>query len=200
MLIVMIYLEIFMLKKHNIQTTLAISIFAFTGLLYASSSVMAEDDSETVKTINKADVESVCPPGDNNASVLVHVENIASIEGNVRAQLYTDKEEDFLAKGKKLMRVEAPVQANAQSLCVPLPAVGNYSLVILHDKNANGKADFLSEGFGFSNNPKLRFGPPDVEDAAFVASEGVTEMTVSLQYVLGSDDTKKKRRRNSRRR
>ena len=189
-----------MLEKQNIQTTLAISILTFAGFLSSQSSLLADDVVKDLKTLDKVNVETICPLGDSNASVLVHIQNIASIEGNVRAQLYTDKEEDFLEKGKKLIRVEAAVDADTQSLCVPLPAVGNYSLVILHDKNANGKADFFSEGFGFSNNPKLRFGPPDVEDAAFVASEGVTEMTINLQYVLGSDDKKKKRRRNSRRR
>jgi len=40
-----------MLKKQNIQTTLAISIFDFPGLLYASSGVMPEDERETVKPL-----------------------------------------------------------------------------------------------------------------------------------------------------
>ncbi|UTW56614.1 DUF2141 domain-containing protein [Kordiimonas sp. SCSIO 12610] len=193
-----------MLLKQNIRVKIAAAMVGVFGTVTSSvvvhSQSVVDNASLSAGKIDTTDIQSVCPPGDNNASVLVHVENIATIEGNLRAQLYTDKEEDFLEKGKKLVRVEVPVSADAQSVCVPLPSTGNFSLVILHDKNANGKADFFSEGFGFSNNPKLRFGPPDVEDATFAAKEGITQMTVNLQYILGTDDAKKKKRRNARRR
>jgi uncharacterized protein (DUF2141 family) len=199
----MVYLEIFMLNEQNMRVTFTVGLVAILGALAPICNVAAQaadDGVAPASTVDGTDVYSVCAPGDNNAALLVHVENIASVEGNLRAQVYSDKEEDFLEKGRKIVRVDVPVDADSQSVCVPLPATGNYSLVILHDKNSNGKADFFSEGFGFSNNPKLRFGPPDVEDAAFVASEGVTQMTINLQYILGTDDKKKKKRRSVRRR
>lgn len=193
-----------MLKKQNIRSKIVTGLLGLAVAGVSSGFVAAQAAAdENLSSNNKRDVtdiHSICSPGENNASILVHVENIASVEGNIRAQIYSDKEEDFLEKGRKLVRVDIPVEANEQSVCVPLPATGNYSLVILHDKNANGKADFFSEGFGFSNNPKLRFGPPDVEDAAFSVHEGVNQMTVNLQYILGTDDAKKKKRRSVRRR
>jgi len=169
-----------------------LSITTAIAPLLLASSLMADDVTGT------SSIE--CGDGAGGTFVLVNIHDITTIEGNIRAQVYSDKEEEFLEKGKKLVRIEAPVTDASQSLCVPLPSVGNFSLVILHDKNANGKADFFSEGFGFSNNPKLRFGPPDVEDATFVAAAGVTEMDINLKYILGSDTERKKKRRSLRRR
>jgi uncharacterized protein (DUF2141 family) len=83
---------------------------------------------------------------------------------------------------------------------VQLPAPGTYSFVAMHDRNANGKADFFSEGFGFTNNPKLGLGPPDAEDVMFAVPAGVTKTTVTLKYILGDDSEKKQKRRKLRRR
>ena len=50
---------------------------------------------------------------------------------------------------------------------------GTYAIGIFHDVNLNNKMDnnFLGipvEQFGFSNNARALFGPPDFDDAAFV--------------------------------
>ena len=169
-----------------------LSITTATASLLFASSLAAED-------VTGPDAVQ-CGDGTDDAFVLVNIHDIATVEGNIRAQVYSDKESEFLEKGKKLVRIDVPVTDIDLSLCVPLPSPGNFSLVILHDKNANGKADFFSEGFGFANNPKLRFGPPDVEDATFVAAAGVTEMDINLKYILGSDTERKKKRRSLRRR
>jgi len=146
------------------------------------------------------DVNVMCETGEGNAALLVHVQNIRSIEGNLRAQIYSSDPEEFLEKGKKLLRVDVPVAVeNEQSVCVRVPAPGTYALVIMHDKNANGKADFFSEGFGFSNNPKLGFGPPAAEDVMISIPVGVSKTTVVLKYILGSDEENVQKRRKLKR-
>ncbi|MCK0070970.1 DUF2141 domain-containing protein [Kordiimonas laminariae] len=147
------------------------------------------------------DLAFSCVAGDSGAALLVNVENIRTQEGNLRAQIYSSNPDDFLAKGKKLVRLDVPViDAGEQAMCVQLPSAGKYALVVMHDKNANGKADFLSEGFGFSNNPKLGLGAPDAEEVIMDMPAGVTETTVKLKYILGGDDEKKEKRRKARRR
>lgn len=142
-----------------------------------------------------------CEAGNTGAALLVNVENIRTEEGNLRAQVYSSNPDDFLAKGKKLVRLDVPVTtAGEQAMCVQLPGAGKYALVIMHDKNANGKADFFSEGFGFSRNPKLGLGAPDAEEVIMEMPAGVTETTVRLKYILGGDDEKKEKRRKLRRR
>ncbi|WP_262696296.1 DUF2141 domain-containing protein [Kordiimonas aquimaris] len=152
-----------------------------------NSGVVAEDGS--------------CIAPDGIAVISVSVDNIQVIEGNLRAQIYSGDPEEFLEKGKKLVRVDVPVvTTDTSTICVPLPAPGTYALVVMHDKNSNGKADFFSEGFGFSNNPKLSFGPPDAEDVMINVAPGVNEQSVTLNYIFGADNEKKDKRRKLRRR
>lgn len=61
---------------------------------------------------------------------------------------------------------------------------GTYALTALHDENGNGKLDtFLGiprEGFAFSNNPRVGFGPPAYERVRF--SIGPARALVRLQF------------------
>lgn len=149
----------------------------------------------------KSDMYESCEAGEGGAALFVQVQNIRSIEGNLRAQVYSNEPEDFLEKGKRLVRVDVPVKTvEEQGVCVPMPAPGTYAVVVMHDRNANGKADFFSEGFGFSNNPKLNFGPPDVEDTLIKVLAGVGKTTVRLKYLLDADEKKNKKRRKLNRR
>jgi uncharacterized protein (DUF2141 family) len=61
---------------------------------------------------------------------------------------------------------------------------GSYALTALHDENGNAKLDtFLGiprEGFAFSNNPRIGFGPPAYERVRF--SIGATRALIRLQF------------------
>ena len=141
---------------------------------------------------------SPCVVGDySTPRVLVDISGIENDEGTLRVQIYNDNPDDFLVSGKKVLRVEIPSQSDEVKVCVTFPAAGTYSMAILHDKNSNGKADIFSEGFGFSNNPKLAFGPPDHEDTLFEVGNGVKQMDIALTYYfqLDSKDSKRRRRR-----
>lgn len=137
-----------------------------------------------------------CLAGDKTAPrVLVDVYGITSGEGTLRVQIYNDNPEDFLVSGKKVTRVDVPTHEGEQKVCVTFPAAGTYSMAVMHDKNANGKADIFTEGFGFSNNPKLAFGPPDHEDTLFKVEDGVKEIDVALTYYFQLENKDQKRRR-----
>jgi uncharacterized protein (DUF2141 family) len=139
-------------------------------------------------------------PEPGKAYVRVSVHGFRNEAGNIRAQIYDTNPDEFLEKGRKLVRVDVKTEGEGQQVCVPLPAADTYALVVMHDRNANGKADFFSEGFGFSNNPDLGLAPPDAEDVMFVADEGVNDLDVSLKYIIGGDEEQTKKRRQLRRR
>jgi uncharacterized protein (DUF2141 family) len=177
---------------RKVPRVLSMFLIAAAGLTPVSARETAPE---------KTDVFEVCQAGEGGAALLIQVENIRSVEGNLRAQAYGADPEDFLEKGKWIKRVDDPVtMENEQSVCVQMPAPGKYAFVVMHDRNANGKADFFSEGFGFTNNPKLALAPPDGEEVIFDVPAGVTKTTVRLKYILGSDSEKKKKRRKLRRR
>lgn len=68
-----------------------------------------------------------------------------------------------------------------------LPA-GAYAVALFHDENRNGRLDTTMgiprEGFGFSRNPPIRFGPPRFSAARFTVGPGATEQQVKLKYLL----------------
>lgn len=65
---------------------------------------------------------------------------------------------------------------------------GRYALTAFHDENANRKLDsFLGiprEGFGFSRNPKVRFGAPKFEQVDIELGSGFSRHAVRMQYLL----------------
>lgn len=176
---------------------MVLRVLSVIGLVACSFlSAVAEENVPSIPSIH-----DVCTAGDSGAALYVQVENIRSIEGNIRIQAYSDNPDDFLAKGAKLLRVDTPVKyEDKQSVCVHVPGPGTYAFVVMHDRNANGKADFFSEGFGFTNNPKLGLGPPDAEEVMFIVPEGITKTKIRLKYILGGDEEKKEKRRKLRRR
>src|SRR5574338_691219 len=65
---------------------------------------------------------------------------------------------------------------------------GRYAVSVFHDENANQKLDTLvgipKEGFGFSRNPVIRFGPPRFDKVSIELAPGFTRTSVRMQYLL----------------
>ena len=65
---------------------------------------------------------------------------------------------------------------------------GTYALALIHDENGNGKLDTLmgipKEGFGFSKNPAIRFGPPSFKSAELAIAGGRTDERVVIKYLF----------------
>ncbi len=61
---------------------------------------------------------------------------------------------------------------------------GTYAVAVYHDANRNGELDrglfgIPKEDYGFSNNARGSFGPPEFKEAAF-AHDGTTKITIDL--------------------
>ncbi len=65
---------------------------------------------------------------------------------------------------------------------------GTYALSIMHDENGNSKLDTTlglpREGFGFSRNPVVRFGPPKFKDVRFTMPASAYSVPVKMKYFL----------------
>ena len=82
----------------------------------------------------------------------------------------------------------ATVQAGVTVLrFADLPA-GDYAIALFHDENGNGVLDTRFrvpvEGFGFSNNPRVYFGPPSFAAARFAVGDGRVAETVRVRYLF----------------
>lgn len=63
---------------------------------------------------------------------------------------------------------------------------GTYAISFIHDENNNNKLDtnFMGipkEGFGFSSNPYIFFGPPSFKKASFELTENQT-LSIEMRY------------------
>tara|TARA_R110000868_G_scaffold71337_9_gene209046 strand:- start:1488 stop:2018 length:531 start_codon:yes stop_codon:yes gene_type:complete len=133
-----------------------------------------------------------CAHTSSGPSVLVRVHGFKDRAGNVRVELYPATPEDFLAsrrkleeEGKVFKRIDVPTPTDGDAhICVELPDFGSYALSVLHDRNASGKLDPFSDGFGFPNNPKLGMSKPDVEEATFIVF-GKMNLDIVLNYWSG---------------
>jgi uncharacterized protein (DUF2141 family) len=83
---------------------------------------------------------------------------------------------------------KATVDANVRAVRLPTAGPGRYALAVIHDENGNGRLDTTlgipKEGFGFSRNPALGFGPPAFEKVQFPAGAGDARQVVRLKYLL----------------
>lgn len=128
---------------------------------------------------------SACAPGASGPAALVTTHGFRDRKGNLRIAVYRATEDEFLASGRYVQRIDTPLtQSGPMSVCVPLPGPGSYAIVALHDRNADGKLNVFSDGFGFSNNPKLGHSKPAV-DLVAVDVRGVPSYSVTLNYVQG---------------
>ncbi len=78
--------------------------------------------------------------------------------------------------------------ARAGSVSFTGLAPGTYALAIFHDENGNARLDTFAaiprEGFGFSRNPKIRFGAPSFGQVAFPVQAAPVKIAVRMQYFL----------------
>lgn len=113
------------------------------------------------------------------------VAGLRNQNGSLLVALYKDAE-SYLNEEDYYRRVVIP--ANSASLLGvirDLPA-GVYAIAVLHDENDNNKMDtrfFIPrEGYGFSNNVKVRFRTPSFADTSFEVGEKRIRLAIELQY------------------
>ena len=78
--------------------------------------------------------------------------------------------------------------ANAKTIHFQSVAHGTYAISLIHDENGNGKLDtsvmIPKEGFGFSRNPTVTFGPPKFKSASFTLGDKNAVQSVKMKYML----------------
>ena len=112
-----------------------------------------------------------------SSSLQLHITEASNDEGMIRVLIFSQESgfPDNAAKAVKSYSV--PPKKGAASISVPGLPPGTYAIAVIHDKDSNGKLSsnavgYPIEKFGFSNNPKVYFGPPSFEKAAGATSSG----------------------------
>jgi uncharacterized protein (DUF2141 family) len=120
-------------------------------------------------------------PAQITSTLTVKVTGMRNANGKIHLALMRDS--------NTVEKREAEIDAgtlSAQTVFEILPQ-GVYSVFVFHDENMNGKMDFNEmgipvEGYGASNNPEKRMGPPDPDEAKFTVNQPKVAIEIKLIY------------------
>lgn len=121
-----------------------------------------------------------------SSTLEVDLEGLRNGRGLIQACLTQDRA-TFPNCGADPRAIRQTVKTSARLIFTGVPP-GTYALTVFHDENANNRLDTIlgipREGFGFSRNPVVRFGPPRYDKVNIQLGPGLTRMRVRLQYLL----------------
>ncbi len=111
-------------------------------------------------------------------SLKVLIGEFRSAKGDLRIELSNET-------GEVLANEIHPVTGNTVTVQFNSLTPGSAAVRLFHDENKNGKLDtnffgIPTEGYGFSNNPRSRFGEPPQEDRLF---ELRADTTISVKLI-----------------
>ncbi len=117
----------------------------------------------------------------------VTIQQMRSAKGMIRVCLTNDPQNfpNCVDDARALTR---SVPADDRLIRFPALPRGNYAVAVIHDENGNAKLDTFAgiprEGFGFSRNPVIRFGPPRFAAARFTIDDEAETQAVRMRYIL----------------
>jgi uncharacterized protein (DUF2141 family) len=119
----------------------------------------------------------------------VRVTGVRNHKGRIALALFRS-EAGFPGDSSKAVRLQqAEIDARTQSAQFVLEEVpyGVYAASVFHDENMNGRLDknlvgAPKEGYGASNNPRKRMGPPPFSEAYFRLDQPELSMEIKLIY------------------
>jgi uncharacterized protein (DUF2141 family) len=126
------------------------------------------------------------PP--HEGSVSVEVLGLRSAKGLLQACL-TAAPAKFpnCNKDPAALRLTVPARSGTTLHFANVPA-GKYAIALFHDENSNDRLDTAlmipREGYGFSRDAPIMFGPPRFAAAAIIVADTELRTVIHLRYIL----------------
>jgi uncharacterized protein (DUF2141 family) len=121
------------------------------------------------------------------ARLEIDIDRMRSSKGVIQICLTSDPQ-NFPACVDDARALTRTIPAATREVRFDALPVGDYAVAVIHDENANKKLDTMMgiprEGFGFSRNPAIGFGPPKFAAARFVLDKNGTEQDIRMRYLL----------------
>ena len=123
------------------------------------------------------------------ATLTVHVAGARNAKGQIRAALFQGAIGFPNDASQAIQTQAADVDPQALTAQIVFKGLheGVYAVSVFHDENMNQKLDknFVGvpkEGYGASNNPKKKMGPPSFEETKFELSGSEQSLEIKLIY------------------
>jgi len=120
------------------------------------------------------------------STILVEVRGLRSDRGHVLGALF-DSAASWGIEGRQVAVCRSRVVRHRAYCPIERVHEGRYGFAFMHDENDNERMDtnFIGlpeEGFGFSNDAPVSFGPPSFDAVRFAHDGGVTQLVVQTRY------------------
>lgn len=120
--------------------------------------------------------------------IRLSVDGFRNDTGEVRGALFASPN-GWTERGHEVATCRAEIRAGHATCDFRDVPAGEYAIAFLHDEDGNGELarNFLGipeEGFGFSNDAPLRFGPPSFRDASVAHDGSASSLRARVRYGL----------------
>ncbi|WP_231624942.1 MULTISPECIES: DUF2141 domain-containing protein [unclassified Novosphingobium] len=122
------------------------------------------------------------------SSILVEIDGLRSNRGQIMACMTANpKTFPDCQKDPHARHLTVPA-ANGETVEFRDVPQGRYAIALFHDENGNGRMDKMMmlprEGFGFSRDAPLQFGPPRFGAASFQVGPAQLKTAIKVRYIL----------------
>ncbi|KEO74142.1 hypothetical protein EL17_08355 [Anditalea andensis] len=116
---------------------------------------------------------------------IIQIQGLRNADGVATVALY--EKDNHLSEDDVKATFKSTIKNNSAVIMTKPLDYGNYSVVVLHDENNNGKMDYNivrmpKEGVGFSNNPKIGLSKPSFEATKVTLGEKEKKITIKMIY------------------
>ena len=120
-------------------------------------------------------------------TLVLNFNNLKSDKGHIVVKLYDETNTKFPDTKSAITIVKGLISNGKASIMFDDLPYGTYAFTTFHDENNNGVMDtnFLhlpKEGYAFSNNRKVIFGPPSFKRASFSIDKETVVVNVKINY------------------
>ncbi|NTW54448.1 MAG: DUF2141 domain-containing protein [Chlorobaculum sp.] len=123
----------------------------------------------------------------SSGRIEVLVDGVRSVDGVVGVALFNAKRGFPDNRAMAIQGRSVPAGKPCKVIFENVPW-GAYAISVLHDENGNGRMDkgFLGmpkEGFGTSNNPEIKMGPPSFAESRFELKSTGLMLNIEMKYL-----------------
>lgn len=155
-------------------------LFVVSGFCLAALASTAAAE----KKIEKPEDHMSCTGEPNEIRVVIKA--VKQSVGLMTIELYRNDPATFLSKEGREVRRQFAARAPVTEICLHAPDAADYAIAVYHDRNANQRFDkgalgLPAEPYGVSNNPRMRFAPPAIDEALFPVPEDGARVEIELR-------------------
>ncbi len=134
-------------------------------------------------------IAGFCSTAQEKGTLVIRISQLKNGNGAVLLSLYNKSAGFPKDPNAAIQKAKVKIENGTASVRFDDLPFGTYAVAMLHDENNDLKMNFNfvgmpKEGYGFSNNAKGTFGPPDYDEAAFRFSEDGQKIEIRTNYFL----------------